>query len=191
MHSEQTPTPTPTRSLFLLSCMGLIVVAQMVLWWRAVHWYPQLPARFPTHFNASGTPDGWANKGPMWFLLPGMSLAMVALFGGIALWIGALVRKAPALVNVPRKELFLRLSEQGRMVVVAPTRMLLAWMIVLMTALFSYILEGTGRVAVNLDDTLPIWPVFVFLGLVFSTLPFFMLALMKAVDRAARDEGVV
>jgi ABC-type spermidine/putrescine transport system permease subunit I len=44
---------------------------------------------------------------------------------------------------------------------------------------------------VNLDDTLPIWPVFVFLGLVFSTLPFFMLALMRAVDRAARDEGVV
>ncbi len=175
---------------FFSCCIVLVALAEISLWWRACAWYPELPARIPMHFNASGTPDGWANKGLAWFLLPLLSLGMLALLGGIAVWMGSLVRNAPALVNVPRKQTFLRLSAAGRMEVVAPTRVFLAWILVLVLSLFLYILEGSGRVAVKQEEALPSWPVFVFLGLVFSTLPFYMMATVRTVDRVARDEGV-
>ena len=119
------PTPTDTDrsaapprariSPLLAACIALIALAQGALWWRAAAWYPELPARIPMHFDAAGTPDGWSDKGPMWFLLPIISLVLLAFLGGIALWLGALVRNAPALVNVPRKDLFLKLSPAGRL----------------------------------------------------------------------------
>jgi hypothetical protein len=61
----------------------------------------------------------------------------------------------------------------------------------LLQLLFLYILEGSGRVAVGLDATLPSWPVFVFLGLVFATLPMYLICTIKVVDRCAADEGVL
>jgi hypothetical protein len=143
----------------------------------------------------AGKVDGKAKKLPGGHVLNAsaaiISLVLLGFLGGIALWLGGLVRNAPALVNVPRKDLFLKLSAEGRLAVVAPTRTFLAWVIALVMLLFLYILEGSARVAVLQDDMLPSWPVFVFLGLVFATLPFFLLATTRAVDRAARAEGLL
>lgn len=43
----------------------------------ALNW-PELPERVPTHFNATGAPDGWGSKTSMWFL-PGMAVLLYAL----------------------------------------------------------------------------------------------------------------
>ena len=42
--------------------------------------YPQLPQRVPIHWNAQGQMDRWGQKGWAAFLLPGLMVAMLALF---------------------------------------------------------------------------------------------------------------
>lgn len=84
----------------------------------------------------------------------------------------------------------MKLSPEGRAAVLAPTRVFLAWMLVLITALFVFIVEGSARVAVGQVATLPSWPVFVFLGCVFATLPAMLIATTRAIDRRAEAEGV-
>lgn len=176
----------------LSACLAMIAVGQGVLWWRVLYWYPQLPARFPIHFDFAGKPDGWANKSiATWFLLPVLSLVLIVFVGGIAIWLGVLVRTTPGIVNVPRKDLFLKLSIEGRMTVVAPTRVFLAWVLGLMAFLFVWIVEGTGRVAVHETAMLPTWPVFVFLAGVLGVLPIFYRRTGRMLECAARREGLL
>lgn len=168
----------------------LVAIAQATLWWRVIAWSSQLPQRFPIHFDSAGNPDGWSTNRAVWFLLPAISLVLLAIFGGIIAWTGSLARSAPGIVNVPRKDLFLKLSPEGRVAVLGPTRVFLAWMLVLVTALFLFIVEGSARVAVGQATTLPSWPVFIFMGCVFATLPFMLIATTRAIDRQAASEGV-
>lgn len=54
------------------------VVLVFILAWRAFMWYPQLPDRFPIHFDASGSPDRWIAKQPItWALIPLFATALV------------------------------------------------------------------------------------------------------------------
>ncbi|MFM7260962.1 MAG: DUF1648 domain-containing protein [bacterium] len=168
-----------------------IALAETVLWTRAIQWFPQLPERFPIHFDISGAPDRWSDRGAGWFLLPALSIAILAFFALIAWSLGPMCRGAPGLVNVPRKDLFLRLSPAGRESVLAPTRAFLAWVVSLVAWLFAFILEGTALVAVGRATTLPVWPVFVFLVLVFVTLIPFYRATSRAVLAAAECEGII
>lgn len=169
----------------------LIVAAQTAIWWRAMHWYPLLPERFPIHFNIRGDPDGWSTKGAMWFALPIVSLVLLALLAGVTLLIDRLARRSPTLVNMPNKELFLRLSEQGRSDAVRPARTLLLSIDAIVMLVFAFIIEGTGRVAVGQMATLPSWPILVLLGVIFTCVIGFMLATTRSIDRIARSEGLL
>ena len=174
----------------LRALLILVAVAQSVLWWRVVWWAPQLPAKFPIHFDLAGKPDGWSTNQAVWFLLPAVSLVLLALFGGIIVWTGSLARSAPGIVNIPRKDLFLKLSPEGRAASLEPTRAFLAWMLLLISLLFLFIVEGSAQVAIGQVQTLPSWPVFIFLGLVFATLPWMIMATSRTVERIAAAEEV-
>ncbi len=171
---------------------GLLLVAQGFLWWRAFAWWSEIPQRFPIHFNFEGTPDGWANKSVFaWFGLPALSLALAAFLLGIGWFIGWMTRVSPMLINVPRKQLFLALSPAGRLVIVRPVRVFLIWVTALMSLLFLWIVEGSARVAVGVDATLSSWPVFVMLGAILGTLPFFLLITTRLLDAQAAREGLL
>ena len=170
---------------------AVAVLANLAMWWRAFAWLPSLPERYPIHFNAAGKPDGWSTNRAAWFLLPAIATVLLAGLFALSRFIGALARSSPSLMNIPRKDAFLRLSPDGRAAVTAPTQVFLGVVLGLIQLLFLYILEGTGRVAVEEAPMLPSWPVFVFLGIVFTTLPAFLIATIKAVDARAAEEGVV
>jgi hypothetical protein len=53
-----------------------------------------------------------------------------------------------------------------------------------------WILEGSARVAVGQAATLSSWPVFVFLALVLGTLLPFYLSTSRAIQEAAKREGL-
>lgn len=177
------------RALF--ACIGLLVIGQALIWWRALAWYPHLPDKIPMHFNGSGLPDRWDDRGPAWFLLPGMSTALLVLFTLISHFIGYMVVRMPMLVNMPNKELFVRLSPVGRLRVVAPTRVFLLWTMAMMTFLFAYIVDGSARVAIKEMDTLPWWPMLLFMGGIFGGLVPFLLLTSRLIGQVAREEGVL
>ena len=60
-----------------------------------------------------------------------------------------------------------------------------------MVFLFASIVEGTARVATKEMDTLPWWPIVVFIGFTFVGLIAFILVTTRLVDQVAREEGVL
>lgn len=174
------------RCLLLLALLSVAL-----LWTHAALLYPALPDRIPTHFDAAGTPDRWAARSPAnWFLLPSLAVVIVALFLSIAWWGRALVVRAPGIVNMPYKRLFLRLSPDARIRVFEPTRVFLALFALLLTVLFWYLLEGTSAVALGRRAQLPSWPVFAFVGTVLLALVPYYLATARRILGEARREGL-
>jgi hypothetical protein len=167
------------------------LLAQAALWARAIWWFGRLPERFPIHFDGAGNPDRWTERGiASWFGLALIPLGIVIFLGAIAVFLAPLTNSAPALVNVPRKDLFLRLSPAGRARIARPTQAFLCWTAGLVSVLFLYIHDGTARVAVGEWTVLPVWPVFAFLAGVMLPLPFYWVATKRTIERAAREEGV-
>ncbi len=138
------------RLLFLL---GLCFIALsfnegMKLW-------PQLPDQIPTHFGASGQPDGWSSKGT--FSVYGvlfMALGMWLLFGVICS-----VLCSPKLYNFPGKEKMLKLGRAQRHYVVAPLREGLAWMGSSVVIALSLLARHGWEVALQQREGISIWPI--------------------------------
>jgi len=178
-------------SFALQGLLALALALHATVWWRAIAWYPDLPDRIPIHFDLSGQPDGFASKASgAWFLLPGIALGMLVLLGAASWGLGALVRSSPGLCNMPRKKLFLKLSPEGRMVAVAPTRTFLLATLAIFQGMFVWMVEGSARVAVSEGAVLPSWPVFVCVGAVLVLLVPYGAATGRAIEREAEREGV-
>lgn len=73
--------------------------------WNVFTWHT-LPVRIPVHFDITGTPDRWIEKGFELVVLYLVPFFTTALLYGTAM----LIRRYPALLNMPRKEEFLKLS---------------------------------------------------------------------------------
>jgi uncharacterized membrane protein len=71
---------------------------------QSIYFYPQLPERLSSHYNAQGVANGWSTKGTffmLYALLIGLMLAIFTL-------IPRLIRKLPsALINLPNKDYWL------------------------------------------------------------------------------------
>ncbi len=68
---------------------------------QCVYYYPNLPERMASHFNAAGEPDGWMSK-QGYFLFLGGILSFIILEFTLLPWI---IRKAPVrLINMPNRE---------------------------------------------------------------------------------------
>jgi uncharacterized membrane protein len=102
-----------------------------------------LPPRVATHFDGSGTPNGWSSRaGYAVFLATigvGLPLAVVAL-------LGLLARHAPHLMNLPHREIWL--AEPHRSEGVARAREHVWWLacVLALTALLAHLaLLGANR----------------------------------------------
>ncbi len=171
--------------------VAALAAAHGAIWWRALSWWPQLPERIPIHFNAAGEPDRWVDRSMgAWFLAPVIMVALCVLLGGIARWIARLAVDTPALLNIPRKDLFLRLSPAARCEVVLPTRTMLVWVLVGVNLLGLWIVEGMGRVAVVGQATISILPVVAFVAFAGALCFVSMRATTRSVERLAKAEGL-
>jgi hypothetical protein len=166
-----------------LRTLTLLLLA--VLTARTLHWYPLLPDPFPIHFNGAGDADGWAAKNPVaWALAPGVGIALAAMMGLLAAKLPGMAARSPGSVNMPDKARFLALDEAGRAAALAPTATYLRWVSACVAGLFLYIVEGIGRMATGAWDSLPSWPVLVFMALIIGGLPFLLRATRRALEQA-------
>ena len=114
-----------------------------------------LPARIPTHFGASGLPDGWGPKSTF-FLLPAI---------GLVLYLGiTLAQRFPRRFNYPA-----RLTEENRERLASLMLALLRWTKCEILALFGYLQLVTVLVATRRASGLGVIPMFTFIGVLLST----------------------
>lgn len=83
---------SPRRTSFdwLLEVFALVSMA--VAFGTIIAYWPELPDRIPTHFNAAGEPDAYGGKNSLWFL--------AAVHAGVYL-LATLAARYPRLINVP------------------------------------------------------------------------------------------
>lgn len=185
------PMSPSSAPFWLRTGLAALAAAHGAIWWRAISWWPRLPEKIPIHFNAAGEPDRWVERSiGAWFLAPIIMVALCVFLGAIARWIDRLAIHAPGLLNIPRKDLFMRLSPAGRGAVVLPTRSLLVWVLVGVNLLGLTIVEGMGRVAVVGQATVSLLPVLLFVAFAGALCFVSVRATMRAVERRAKEEGL-
>lgn len=160
----------------------LIVTEVAILVTSAVGWYPQLPDRIVIHLNAQGAPNGWASKSILiWGLLPVIGVVITIGLQALVRWLEGSAARNPVGINMPQREAFHALPEEGRRMALAPVATYLRYTTVLLLALFIYIEEGLGRVSTGASSTWSSIPVFVFVLAVFAGIPFLLRSTNKAI----------
>ena len=126
----------------MLSFLNIALVVALIAG-SAVAW-PELPARIPTHFDISGRADAWSDRSPTsWFALPAIAVLIV----GVMHFSQSLVLKRPSLLNIPGKEQYLALPEEGKRAVLVHVRGMLAMTSTVMLLIFGLIQVSIWRQA--------------------------------------------
>jgi uncharacterized membrane protein len=111
--------------------VALTALAAQFLYLAAV--WQSLPAQIPTHFNASGAPDGYGGKAVA-LLMPCVALGMYILLTVISYF--------PETFNYP-----VAVTDANRPRLAAISIAMLAWMKAELTCTFAYITWATLRVS--------------------------------------------
>jgi uncharacterized membrane protein len=125
------PESTPSEKFLELLSISSLAFAGIYLYlkWEA------LPGRIPTHFGATGNPDGWGIKTTL-LTLPLIGMGLYLLL--------SLVSRFPHLCNIPWEITQANAPAQYRII-----RSLLAWLKLEMVWIFVYLEMGTVEVAMG------------------------------------------
>jgi uncharacterized membrane protein len=151
-----------------LSLVGvLLFVAVLAAAWK------DLPERVPMHFGASGEPNGWGTKVSM-LILPAVALVMHIGLG--------LLARLPHIYNYPGKvtpENAERLYPLGSSMMV--------WLKTEIVWLFTVLGWLTIRVALGQAHGLGPMMVYVALGVIYGTIGYFLVAMIRAAKARPTD----
>lgn len=111
---------------------------------QIIYYYPNLPERMASHFNASGKPDGWMSKS-VFLIFEGVVLTMIiAEFTLLPL----LIEKMPdSLISLPNKDYWL--ANERRAETFSAIRVYFEWFSVGLLGLFIAINEFVFRANLN------------------------------------------
>ncbi len=87
------------QSKTLLKLIVFVLIAVVI--GEVYYYYPLLPQKMATHFDASGKPNGLSDKSTFFLLWVGVLVVVMGILGGITVWLD----KMPvALFNLPNKD---------------------------------------------------------------------------------------
>ncbi len=175
MDGEESVVASRLRVAVLLA-VGAAAIAFAA--YQGMQLYPRLPDRMPTHFGASGEPDGWGVKS--WFSVFGI-LAIDALMLAI-LGFAASGRLGAKYYNFPGKERVLRLPREQQDLVMAPLREGMAWMASAVTVALAMMARDSWLVALGERGGISVWPMPVALAIGMAAV---IMGIVKANRRAA------
>ncbi len=106
--SSPSPSRSPVPSLAGLAVLGAAEVVSLAVY--AAVTFQQLPARYPSHFNAQGVADAWARgDSPIWFFVPAVAAGLWLV---LALVSFAVTGMPLSNINLPQKALALALPPE-------------------------------------------------------------------------------
>ncbi|MEZ5428051.1 MAG: DUF1648 domain-containing protein [Pyrinomonadaceae bacterium] len=113
-----------TARIIIFFLIGVLVA-------QCVYYYPNLPEKMASHFNAAGEPNGWMSKNVFFIFEAGLLLLILAEFTLIPF----LIRRSPAkMINLPNKDYWL--APERRDEAFAVIGNYFDWFSVLLAALF-------------------------------------------------------
>lgn len=143
--------PTPTDIVVeVTSAVGLVLIVAM-----AVYYYPMLPEKIPTHFDAKGAVDGWGPKSAL-FPLPIVALGVYVLL--------SVVSRFPHTFNYPIAITDENAERQYRIAVTT-----MRWLKMEIVWMFAYLNKQTIQVSLGKAKGLDPASTFVFLGAICAT----------------------
>jgi len=160
------------RKILETICLGVLATLAGITW-SALHGAAALPQRIPTHFDASGQPNGWGSPAALW-LLPGIGWALYLLI--------TLVSMFPAAFNFP-----VRVSAANRAQLEALTQRMLAWVKLELACLFLYIQFSILESVRQGQSRLNPWFMPVFMAAVFGTVIVHGIAVFRAARGGLRS----
>jgi len=151
------------KSLEAISLVALVVLGWIT--WQALNGPVPLPDRIPTHFDASGSPNGWGPPSTLW-LLPVVAVALYLLI--------TILARLPNAFNSQ-----VRLTAESRARLAALTQQMIAWLKIELICLFAgiqwsiidSIRQGGGKLS---PAIVPL-----FLVVVFATLGWHIVAVFR------------
>jgi uncharacterized membrane protein len=140
-----------------------VVLAAFVFVWvlaEGISIWHRLPDRIPTHFGLRGEPDAWGGKTIFNVLgLPLVGAAMLALT-----YVVASLRTSLRYMNLPRKDLILRLPPHQQEHVIAPIREAVVWLGAAISVGFSLLAREAWAVALDRREGISVIAIFVTLA---------------------------
>ena len=142
----------PTKFGLVLEVIGVVVL--LLMWGFVAYYYPNLPARIPTHFGADGQPDGFGHKSTLWQL----AVAATVLYS-LMIW----VSRYPHWGNYPVK-----VTEENAERLYRLCACLLREMGLALNVIFAWLVISVCMVATNQMNGLDLWFLPCVLVLVFA-----------------------
>lgn len=154
----------------MLGIAGLVGTGFMV--GLLIYYWPDLPAVIPTHFGASGLPDGWGSKQTMLF---------VAGVGAVLYLVMFVLSRYPHLYNYPwaitESNAEIQYSMASTFMVVLAN--VIIWM-------FTYIVWQTIQTALGQSEGMGSWFLPVVLFMTFGPMAVWLIASSRARDVSSR-----
>jgi uncharacterized membrane protein len=157
-------------------CLGLLAV---IFWftYSALHGTERLPDRVPTHFDVSGQPNAWGSADFLWFL-PIVATGVYVLLTVLGS------------IRFRRYNLPVRVTEANLPFIQDQTILMMAWIKCEILSLFVYVQWSIVQSARNGAFRLSPLLIPVFLAVIFSTVGWHLVALVRGARmRAESDSG--
>jgi uncharacterized membrane protein len=155
------------------------------LWLFSLWAYPNLPDRYPVHFDFAGNPNRWvAGSSPEWFLVPGIATFLNAMFIGIAL---TLPRTPVEIMSLPNKDKFLKLPRDKQVALLSQFGQMFLVIVLGLNILLGGVQGMIYAVAQGSAKTLNAAPLLVIPVLIFVVLLVWSVKITRNIRRASDD----
>ena len=114
-----------STALFVFLLLVVVIVFQIM------YYYPRVPDRIASHFDAAGHPNGWSSKDSFFGIYAGMVIVAAVIFLGAGLWMTKISIKY---LSFPNREYWL--APERREETMHVLSQYLFWLGILTMALF-------------------------------------------------------
>jgi hypothetical protein len=140
----------------------------------------------PVHFGFDGHPDRWSQKS--WLVIylvlllaVGLGTLLHSLGWFMPRWLPKLLKTHPNLVNIPHKQQISELPPEKQQVIFGLIGEMMHVLAIEFIAFMSFIHWASMQVAQGKWQTIPVWYVFVFLGIIVLTFVYWFIHLNRTI----------